>query len=275
MGNAPVNLCFATDGNEAQILGICLILHGLRTRLAAQPMKSNVWIAAPQSAHERTAQWLNATGLDVNHRFVRAETRSDDRYFVQLFLIDIFKEVGESDTVTCFDYDHLMLYPESFPFSDSEVIMVSSEIRAIIPSGVLPMFDKQTELAQLNTSFLFGKSSTLLQIGRHWRSAYDELYPLSDRRHLTEIAFGLAALRAGVKVSPCSDSIQGNFVNSNQRCVAFHYGGETPGALRMKLLLNECAETLPPRGPSSNDLDRLTHILQQRLANILETKIDS
>jgi hypothetical protein len=265
LSNAPIHLAFVTDGDRAQILGICLILRALRRRLAKRE-RSTVWVAAPERSHQTAALWLTATECEADFRFLKAEPRRDDRYFIQLFLVDVFEQVNASQTLTCLDYDHIILDSEGFPFHPSAFeVKVSSETRKSVAPDVLCVFGDQRSLATLNTSLLIGTGSSLRCIGRYWLSAYNELRKVAAKRFLTETAFGLAALRAGVLTSPSSSAVQGNFANRTHSCAAFHYGGDSLDAQKMKHLLMDHAESLGTSGPAGEDFDRIATLLQEML----------
>ena len=265
MNDDPVHLAFVTDGDNSQILGISLVLRSLRPRLAnrTSAVPATVWVAAPVQSHEKSARWLQSASANADFRFLPATPRGDDRYFVQLFLVDVFEQISASQVVTCLDYDHVILDAERFPIDTPSVgVTVSSELRKDVANDVLQVFGDQPNLARLNTSLLAGTAASLRGVGKHWVAAYREMRSVAPKRYLAETSFGLAALRAHTLVSPCSPAVQGNFANPTRACFAFHYGGEYNSGMEMKRVLREQADVIPPSGPTGEDLDQITRALQ-------------
>lgn len=234
--NSPsTHLGFCTDGHPGHILGIAAILKRMRQELFAINFVSSVWIAAPFACHNLIQTFLNEFVPKGRLYLVDVESRTDDKYFVQIGLSEIFQSINNRDYLICLDYDHLLVnsirpllgqHPKS--------VLVSSEVREEDILLDAPIFSQRRDLLTLNTSLIWGRVDRLRAIGELWAASYLELSSKLPSRNLVEYAFGLAVLRADACVEQCSPLIQGNIFNGNNNCILFHYGGDDPLSLYLK-----------------------------------------
>jgi hypothetical protein len=229
------HLGFCTDGHPGQVLGIAGLLKQMDRELFAAKTFGSVWIATPSERHglirEALTDWVPESRLCL----IDANTKTRDRYFVQLGLSKIFCAVGKSDYVVCLDYDHIV-FKSIRPLLEQQPssVVVSSETRKAARFQKESLFAGCDEMLTLNTSFIWGRADRLGAIGELWVESYEELAPFLPIRNLVEYAFGLAALRAASSVERCSCEVQGNMSNRDTRCIVFHYGGDDCLSLLLK-----------------------------------------
>lgn len=263
-------LSFASDGTRAQFLGVGIVLRSIsRTGLLAA-YEVTARLAVPRERFEHAASVVRAAWPGLPFEILPATTSSADRYFAQLSLCEVFARCSRSDHVLCLDYDHLVLDATRLPLDLYDgALLVSSEVRSEAAQSVAMLFAAAPTLSTLNVSLIAGCAKTLQQLGDRWHDAYHELFGDVPTRCATEIAFGLAAQRAGIAVRPCARALQANFANPTPRAALFHYGGESASARAMKALLASLAEETHVSNLVLADLDRASAVMGSRLDELL------
>lgn len=163
--------------------------------------------------------------------------RLDDPYRTKFLLCSFFKELRCTNEYFLYlDPDHIALKPFTFRHEKSEVL-VSSELKTLnsikVPENIL----SNLEGRHFNTSIILGHIGSWRKIISFWENAYRQLLGIIPPRYLEEVAFSLAAKQANVNMRPIDSDVQGNFSCFNKNCSLFHYGGDSPVAIKTKQIL--------------------------------------
>jgi hypothetical protein len=245
-----IHLAFVTDGHPAQFLGIAHIINSLNINSGEKTFNYPIWLVLPETTKLQVNNWLRCGCGDLDFRFVNADTRVDDKYYIQLSLTKVIRLLGKHDALISLDYDHLVLEPTAFPFEiPYSGILVSSEVSDDVMSQLSP---EAKELSgeirlpkiHLNASLIYGIARDLRKISRLWIKSYKELSPYVTIRHRVELALSMASELANTDVKPCHSKIQSNFAIPSSDCCLFHYGGESIYASIIKGKLLEVAENI-------------------------------
>jgi hypothetical protein len=179
------------------------------------------------------------------------QSRREDRYASKLVLKEFVSTLPNDTELLYLDYDHVCRAEYSPVCPPTNVIRVGSVTGIVSPSkcpagpaeaerlGLLP------DAMHYNTSLLHGLCGTLRRAMVDWEAAYENLQNLVDCRHLEEIAWSVAAVAAGVVVSPVSSREQASWDFTETEAPLFHYGGELDLAQSLKAALAEIALRRP------------------------------
>jgi hypothetical protein len=260
-------LAFVTDGSSYQLVGITGLLHELRT----SGSRSQLAIVAPCAEWSRVSEWVGKIAeVDVAHFADAVSLRADDRYSIQMDLSGIFTHLGPDESILCLDYDHLLLKPCP-PFNElgNSCIMVSSEVNADVQHQMItPMRrpDFSVPNNRANTSLIFGRGAALKTVAELWVQAYDDISSFVKPRFRTEIAFTLAAERAGVSLAAVPVSVQASIATPDPSSCLFHFGGEYPQARELKALLRIESERFGATVPTVEQVLRVHTRLKANLS---------
>jgi hypothetical protein len=262
-----MHLAFVTDGSSYQLVGITGILHELHI----SGSRFQLAIVAPCPEWSRVSEWVEKIAkLKVAHFADTAAKRADDPYSIQMDLSGIFTRLGADEHILCLDYDHLLLKPCPPSIEPSgSCIMVSSEVNSDVQLQMItptrrPDFSLQNNRG--NTSLISGRAEVLKRVANLWIEAYNDLADFVKPRFRTEIAFTLAAERAGVSLAAAPVSIQASVATPDLECWVFHFGGESPKARELKALLRAESERLGATVPSVQQVLRIHTRLKANLS---------
>lgn len=213
--NGRIWILIGADSLPMHIAGMRLLLAGLLSR-GALTDKTRLAVGVPREAETRLTRLLTPVRVRV-HAIDRPPR--NDRFFGKIVMIRKFlDQAADHDTVLYLDYDHLCLKPLLFECADELVGVGSESISTVAP--IAP----RVTLA-CSTSLILGRAKTLCRVAALWESAYDALLDIHER-HREELAFALAAQRAGVPLHPVPPSLQSSWVDPHLNSSLFHYGGE-------------------------------------------------
>ena len=171
--------------------------------------------------------------------------KKPDIYYLKLLIIKyLYSSMIDDDAELLYlDYDHICLHLPILPMVNDKNIYVSSEVADLkldINNYIsVTNYAKQNFNKHHNTSFIYGKCSTLKQATKNWIKNYNLLNGYVPERYLEEISFSIASLQANLKVIPVNTKIQSSFSNYNLDCALFHYGGEHKLSNLIKKILTQ------------------------------------
>ena len=231
-------LAFATDGDTDQLVGIALVCNGISLAdRSSQP--DNVVIAVPKSL-EQTARSFLRRVIPFHIVFVPARHHPDDRYYVQLSLIDIARQCAQSRFVAL-DYDHILPGSTTIEWPmHLKQLNVSSLVTKVPTTSPL----HHTLHTHYNISLISGHAEPFLKVAEYWEESYKNIESTVPVRNRTELAFSLAAQSANISLNPSKPELQASFDNHHTPTVLYHYGGNTLASTHVKQQLNHFSTNL-------------------------------
>ena len=233
------HIALVSDGQEAQVLAILMVVNELIQKTPEIQERATIWVGFPIEYHENYKCYFRTFEEYTSIKFFHTNVNGDDRYFVKLGLVDLLEQLPAEDEFLYLDYDHLVLEPLKFEFTNPDCIQVSSEVQL------------NGESCHYNNSFMFSRVSTMREVTRQWLEVYDSLEGIKPEKR-EETAFNLAAHKLMRSLLPVNYDIQNNLAGAKVRDTLtshkgdrnsslFHYGGQSSVARQLKEYLKTLA----------------------------------
>jgi hypothetical protein len=219
-------------GAPWQRFAITALLGGLRQNSPQLLPSQRTIVLTMDADDEEWAPLKCEFDLVINSHLL--ELAAADPYYIKLSLGRfVAREMGPRDRLLYLDYDHLSMGTVDVPTCAPGEIWVSSESDQL---GRSP-----------NTSLILADANTLAAVCGEWHQSYKDLRETVSVRHREEIAFGLSAARAGVRLRPVPKTLQGCWASVPNECGLFHYGGTSTQATFLKsAMMNIASRTAKP-----------------------------